>query len=215
MASTSQTSRPLSWPLSWIGRWHHAFVFHRRTRVLAEMLAGQMPRNASALDIGCGDGTVGSLIAQLRPDVSIQGVEFLVRPGCKINCQAFDGAKLPFPEASFDVCLFVDVLHHTQDPAILLREAVRVSRSFVLLKDHLDENFFDDATLRFMDWIGNRPHGVVLTYNYQSRKQWAEHFSKLGLAQASWTTQVPLYPAPFSLVVGRGLHFVALLKKTK
>jgi len=215
MASTPQTSRPLSWPLSWIGRWHHAFVFHRRTRVLAEMLAAQIPQGAAVLDIGCGDGTVGSLIAQLRPDVSIQGVEFQVRPGCKIKCQAFDGAKLPFPEASFDGCLFVDVLHHTQDPAILLREAVRVSRSFVLLKDHLDENFFDDVTLRFMDWIGNRPHGVLLTYNYQSREQWAEHFSKCGLAQASWTTQVPLYAMPFSLLVGRGLHFVSLLKKTK
>jgi len=56
-----------------------------------------------------------------------------------------------------------DVLHHTQDPAVLLREAVRVSRSFVLLKDHLDENILDDVTLRLMDWVGNRPHGVVLT----------------------------------------------------
>jgi SAM-dependent methyltransferase len=211
MAATPQSSRPLSW----IGRWHHAFVFERRTRVLAEILAAQISQRASVLDIGCGDGTIGSLIAQLRPDISIQGVEFLVRPGCKIECHAFDGSSLPFPDASFDVCLFVDVLHHTQDPAILLREAVRVSRSFVLLKDHLDENFFDDVTLRFMDWVGNRPHGVVLTYNYQSRREWAERFSKCGLAEASWTTQVPLYPAPFSLLVGRGLHFVSLLRKSK
>jgi len=178
------------------------------------MLAAQIPQRASVLDIGCGDGTVGSLIKQLRPDIAMQGVEFLVRPGCKIECRPFDGSSLPFPEASFDVCLFVDVLHHTQDPAILLREAARVSRTFVLLKDHLDENFLDDMTLRFMDWVGNRPHGVALTYNYQSRKQWAEHFPNCGLAEASWTTEVPLYPAPFSLVIGRGLHFVSLLKKT-
>jgi SAM-dependent methyltransferase len=209
MAASPQTSRPLSM----VGRWHHAFVFQRRTRVLAEMLAAQIPQGASVLDIGCGDGTIASLIAQLRPAVSIRGVEFLVRPGCKIECHAFDGSKLPFPDASFDVCLLVDVLHHTQDPAILLREAARVSRSFVLLKDHLDENFFDDATLRFMDWVGNRPYGIILEYNYQNSKQWAEHFSRCGLAEASWTTQVPLYPAPFSLLVGRGLHFVSLLKK--
>ena len=215
MAATPHTSQPTSWPLSWIARWHHAFVFQRRARVLAEMLAAQIPQRASVLDIGCGDGTIGSLIQQLRPDVSVQGVEYLVRPECKIECQAFDGASLPFPDASFDVCLFVDVLHHTQDPSILLREAVRVSRSFVLLKDHLDENFFDDATLRFMDWVGNRPHGVVLTYNYQSRKQWAEHFSNCGLAETKWTTKVPLYPFPFRLLVGRGLHFVSLLRKTK
>jgi SAM-dependent methyltransferase len=215
MAATPQPSRPLSWPLSWIGRWHQAFIFQRRTRVLAEALAAQIPRNASVLDIGCGDGTIASLIARHRPDISIQGVEFLARPECKIECRAFDGVSLPFADTSFDVCLFVDVLHHTQDPAILLCEAARVSRSFVLLKDHLDENFFDDAMLRLMDWVGNRPHGVVLTYNYQSRREWEEHFSKCGLAEASWTSKMPLYPLPFNLLVGRGLHFVALLRKIK
>ena len=183
--------------------------------MLAEMLAEQIPQGASVLDVGCGDGTIGSLIAQLRPDIRIQGVEFLVRPECKIECRAFDGVSLPFADESFDVCLFVDVLHHTQDPAILLREAVRVSRSFVLIKDHLDENILDHLTLRFMDWVGNRPHGVVLTYNYQSRREWSEHFSKCGLAEASWTTQVPLYPPSASMVVGRGLHFVSLLRKMK
>src|SRR5712664_3839906 len=119
MAAPPQTSRPASWPLSWIGRWHHAFVFERRTRVLAEMLAAQIPQGATVLDIGCGDGTIASLITQLRPDISVQGVEFLVRAECKIECREFDGLSLPFPESSFDVCLFVDVLHHTQNPAIL------------------------------------------------------------------------------------------------
>ena len=215
MAAPPQTSRPASWPLSWMGSWHRAFVFERRTRVLAELLAAQIPLGASVLDIGCGDGAIGSLVVQLRPDISIQGVEFLVRPECKIECRAFDGSSLPFADASFEVCLFVDVLHHTKDPAILLHEAARVSRSFVLLKDHLDENFLDDVTLRFMDWAGNRPHGVVLTYNYQSRREWAEHFSRCRLAEETWTTQVPLYPIPVSLVAGRGLHFVSLLRKTK
>ncbi len=198
-----------------MGSWHRAFVFERRTRVLAELLAAQIPQRASVLDIGCGDGAIASLIVQLRADISIQGVEFLVRPDCKIECRAFDGSSLPFPDASFDVCLFVDVLHHTEDPAILLHEAARVSRSFVLLKDHLNENLLDDVTLRFMDWVSNRPHGVVLTYNYQSRREWAAHFSRCGLAEGTWITRVPLYPLPVSLVAGRGLHFVSLLRKTK
>jgi ubiquinone/menaquinone biosynthesis C-methylase UbiE len=182
--------------------------------VLAELLAAKLPPRATVLDVGCGDGAIGSLIASLRPDVSIQGVEYLVRPGCKIACQSFDGSSLPFSDASFDVCLFVDVLHHTRDPGVLLREATRVTRSFVLLKDHLDENILDNLTLRFMDWVGNRPHGVVLTYNYQSRKHWTEYFLSCGLKEENWTSKVPLYPWPFSVVVGRGLHFVALLCKS-
>src|SRR5712692_10489655 len=211
MAAPPQTSRPASWPLSWIARWHHALVFQRRTRVLAEMLAAQIPPGAPVLDIGCGDGTIGSLIAQLRPDISIQGVEFLVRPECKIECRAFDGASLPFPDGVFDVCLFVDVLHHTQDPSILLREAARVSRIFGLLKDHLVENFLDEVTLRLMDWVGNRPHGVVLTYNYQSRRKWKEYFLRCGLAETNWTTRVPLYPPPVSLLAGRRMNLETLM----
>lgn|ERR671925_1543055 len=210
MAATSQGS----WPLTWISSCHKALVSGRRTRVLAELLAAKLPPRATVLDVGCGDGAIGSLIASLRPDVSIQGVEYLVRPGCKIACQSFDGSSLPFSDASFDVCLFVDVLHHTRDPGVLLREATRVTRSFVLLKDHLDENILDNLTLRFMDWVGNRPHGVVLTYNYQSRKHWTEYFLSCGLKEENWTSKVPLYPWPFSVVVGRGLHFVALLCKS-
>jgi hypothetical protein len=52
-----------------------------------------------------------------------------------------------------------------------------------------------------------------LTYNYQSRRKWEEYFSKCGLAETSRSTQVPLYPAPVSLLAGRGLHFVSLLRK--
>lgn len=211
MAGSSQTS----WPLTWISRWHRAFVFQRRTRVLAELLAAQIPEGASVLDVGCGDGSVASRIAELRADISIEGVEFLVRPGCKIACRSFDGRKLPYPDASFDLCLLADVLHHSGDPAVLLREAVRVTRGFVLLKDHLDESFLDDIALRLMDWVGNRPHGVALTYNYQSRKQWAEHFSMCGLQEENWNSGVALYPWPFHLLLGRGLHFVALLRKKK
>ena len=204
-----------SWPFSWIRRWHHAFVHQRRTQVLAELLSAQIPKSASVLDVGCGDGTIASLILQRRPDITIQGVEFLFRPDRKIECRAFDGLTLPYPNGSFDVCLFVDVLHHTQDPSVLLREAVRVARSFVLLKDHLNENALDDLTLRFMDWVGNRPHGVVLTYNYQSREQWSRYFSQCGLQEETWNPKVPLYPWPFSFVLARGLHFVSLLKKTR
>lgn len=208
------TAPQTSWPYTWIRRWHRAFIFQRRTRVLSELLAAQIPHGASVLDIGCGDGTIASRIAQLRPDIAIQGVEFMVRPECAIECRSFDGLTLPFPDASFDLCLFVDVLHHTQDPLILLREATRVTRGFVLLKDHVKENILDDITLRLMDWVGNRPHGVVLTYNYQSRKQWAAYFSMRGLKEENWNRTIPLYPRPFGLVVGRGLHFISLLKKT-
>jgi len=206
-------SSPPSWPLSWIARSHHAMVAGRRTRVIAEALDPLIPPGASVLDIGCGDGTIAGLLAAQRPDLSIEGVEIAPRPSCRIACRAFDGSQLPFPDRAFDVCLFVDVLHHTADVTQLLREAARVSRSFVLLKDHLSQNSFDHGMLRAMDWIGNRPHGVTLTYNYQSLGRWQQHFAACGLQAAQLSTELPLYPPPFSLLFGRKLHFVAKLSK--
>jgi SAM-dependent methyltransferase len=200
--------------LSAVKQGHGVFVHGRRVRVLARVLAEQIPQNASVLDIGCGDGTIAALIAKVRPDISMQGVEVLPRADCQIACSAFDGNALPFGGGSFDLAMLVDVLHHTSDVSVLLREAARVSRQLILLKDHLSQNAFDHATLCFMDWVGNRPHGVTLTYNYQSRAQWGAHFAAAGLRPVHFETDIPLYPVPFSALVGRGLHFVAALRKT-
>jgi SAM-dependent methyltransferase len=195
-------------------RWHNAFVHQRRVRVLAEMLAERIPAASSMLDIGCGDGTIGQLIAQRKPGIVVEGVEVAPRPGCKIPCAPFDGGTLPFPGDSFDVCLLVDVLHHTSDVVALLGEAARVSRRMVLLKDHASEGSIDAATLGFMDWVGNRPHGVGLTYNYQSRSQWKQHFEACHLRESSCVSEIPLYPAPVSWIAGRKLHFISVLEKT-
>ncbi|HUI52669.1 MAG TPA: methyltransferase domain-containing protein [Terriglobales bacterium] len=204
---------PQSWPLSWIARSHQAFVSGRRTRVIAEALAPLVPRNASVLDVGCGDGVVATLLAGRRPDIAVEGVEVAPRPGCTIPCRPFDGERLPFPDGSFDVCLFVDVLHHTSDVTQLLGEAARVARSCVLLKDHLCESTVDHGILRAMDWLSNRPHGVVLTYNYQSLTDWRRHFATCHLQAEQLSTALPLYPFPFSLLFGRGMHFVAQLRR--
>jgi SAM-dependent methyltransferase len=202
-----------SWVLSWVARSHQSLVFGRRVHVLAELLSAKVPGDSSLLDIGCGDGTIASLIQSAVPSVQIQGIEIAERPACRIPCRLFDGLHIPFPNATFDVCMLVDVLHHTSNIRKLLAEASRVSRRFLLIKDHLSESPLDFYTLKFMDWIGNRPHGVVLPNNYQSRSQWDTYFAGAQLSLKAWQDQVPLYPFPFNGIFGRKLHFVALLGK--
>jgi SAM-dependent methyltransferase len=202
-----------SWVLSWVARSHQSLVFGRRVHVLAKLLSAKVPGNSSLLDIGCGDGTISSLIQSAVPSVQIQGIEIAERPACRIPCRLFDGLHIPFPDATFDVSMFVDVLHHTNNIRKLLAEASRVSRRFLLIKDHLSESPLDFYTLKFMDWIGNRPHGVVLPNNYQSRSQWNTYFAGAQLSLRAWQDQVPLYFFPFSGIFGRKLHFVALLEK--
>jgi SAM-dependent methyltransferase len=194
-----------------IGKVHGKLVHHRRVAVLAERLAAMLPACTKLLDVGCGDGTISALVSQKVSGLAVTGVEFAPRASCVIPCTGFDGAHLPFPDKSFDGCMFVDVLHHSRDPLTILRDAARVCRSFILIKDHLAENALDHWTLRLMDWVGNKPHGVVLPFAYLSGKQWEKLYNEVGLTERKVDRAVPLYPAPFSFIFGRKLHFVSLL----
>lgn len=193
-------------------RIHSMGVHDRRVRVLAGALVDLLPANARLLDIGCGDGRLAALIRSLRPDVAVEGVDVLVRPETAIPVTAFDGRVLPFADDTFDAVMMIDVLHHAENPAALLAEAQRVARQVVLIKDHRRNGLFADATLRFMDWVGNARHGVALPYTFWSEAQWRETFAQVGLTVEVWHTRLGLYPWPASLLFDRALHFVTRLQ---
>jgi ubiquinone/menaquinone biosynthesis C-methylase UbiE len=117
---------------------------------------------------------------------------------------------LPFANDSFDYVTIVDVLHHTTDPVVMLTESRRVARKGVVIKDHLREGFGAGATLRVMDWVGNRGHDVVLPYNYLTRAEWDAAFQRAGLRVAEWRDELRLYPKLARFIFERRLHFVAL-----
>jgi len=196
-----------------LGQVHSGYVHARRVQVLARALSEILPRDARVIDVGCGDGALSELIAASRPDVTMTGVDVLVRSNTRIPVKEFDGTKLPFADRSFDVVMFVDVLHHTIDPNVLLSEAARVSKRYVVIKDHLRDGLFAEATLRLMDQVGNARHGVALPYNYWNLKQWDAALFALQLEKKAWRTELGLYPWPASLLFSRGLHFLARLEK--
>lgn len=190
---------------------HGRHVFQRRVRVLSGHLAQILPLNASVLDVGCGDGLIAQRILELRPDLQLRGLDVLVRPHTHITVDRFDGHILPHADRSVDCVLFVDVLHHTPDPLHLLRQAARVARRAVILKDHTRDGLLAGPTLRFMDWVGNARHGVALPYNYWTKSQWQHSFQTLGLRIGEWRGHLGLYPTPANLVFERALHFIVRL----
>lgn len=196
-----------------VGKIHGAYVHTRRVRVLADYLARRLPNQGQVLDIGCGDGLLAASILNVRGGLSITGIDVLVREDAKIPVTAYDGSVIPFADKTFDAALLVDVLHHTDDPSVLLAESIRVAKT-VILKDHLADGFMAISTLRFMDRVGNARFGVALPYNYWRSRQWTEAFERLGVSVEEWDNKVPLYQAPASLIFGRGLHFVTRLVPT-
>jgi SAM-dependent methyltransferase len=148
----------------------------------------------------------------MRKDTSIKGIDVLVRPDVEIEVSRFDGNAIPLDNRSVDVVMFVDVLHHTMDPMMLLREAVRVAATAIVIKDHLLEGFLAGPTLRLMDRVGNRRHGVALPYNYWNRQQWDRAWNELQLTVRAWRARLGLCPVPANLIFERCLHFLTLLE---
>lgn len=204
---------PFNLPARGVEAIHGRHVAGRRVRVLSDHLAARIPAKATVLDVGAGDGLLAAAVAQRRPDVMVRGVDVLVRPNAAIPVEPFDGVRLPFGDGAFEVAMLVDVLHHCEDPTTMLAEAARVASRAVVLKDHSLRGFAARPTLRLMDWVGNRRHGVALPYNYLTPAQWDAAFAGCGLRAEHPRRRLGLYPRPAGWLFDRSLHFVARLEK--
>ena len=106
-------------------------------RLLAE--AGLHPE--TTLDVGCGDGVLLAELAERRIGRSLSGVE-LSQAAVAIarsrelagieEIVSFDGSRLPFDDASFDLAVLSHVLEHVPDPVGLLTESARVARAVIV-----------------------------------------------------------------------------------
>jgi SAM-dependent methyltransferase len=196
-----------------VERLHERHIKGRRVRALAISIASHIPQNATVLDVGCGDGSLAQEILGRRPDVRIQGLEVTRRPEAAIPVMLFDGTKLPFSSDQFDVVLFADVLHHTEHPEQLVKEAACVARRAIVIKDHCAEGLLARPTLRVMDRVGNARFGVSLPYLYLRWDEWQRMFERAGVAVESKQTRLGLYPPPLSWIFERSLHFVVRLAR--
>jgi SAM-dependent methyltransferase len=194
-----------------VERLHEEYVKSRRVGALAASIAPLFPPSATVLDVGCGDGLLAETLIRRRPDLTFHGIDVIARPDARIPVTTFDGQSLSFPDDSFDVVLFADVLHHTPRAEMLLRDARRIARQAVIIKDHCADGFLARSTLRFMDNVGNARFGVALPHLYLKWEEWQRLFDRVGMGVATLRRRLGLYPPPLSWMFDRSLHFVALV----
>jgi SAM-dependent methyltransferase len=90
-------------------------------------------RSADCLDVGCGDGRTSGVWLASRAgsyrgvDVSSGAVEMAREAGLEAQVIG-DAAELPFPDASFDAVVCVEVLEHLFEPRAAAAEIARVLR---------------------------------------------------------------------------------------
>ena len=176
---------------------------------LVRVIGGFLPESARILDIGCGNGSFAHDLMKAKPRLNIVGVETRPHPNCLIQQCVYDGENLPFAEGHFDYVLLINVLHHTNDPALVLAEAARVARHGVVIKDHYANTRFDFYTLVAMERIGNAFMNISQPYNFFSEKQWNAVFDRVGLRTESVRKRFVSYNAIIDLIFGRNLHFIA------
>ena len=196
-------------PAEWL---HERFALNRRAQVLAAHASRLIESSGTVLDVGTGDGAIAALLQERRPDLTLSGVDTLLRPDCAIPVTVFDGRTLPFADGSFRTVLLFDVLHHANDAGRLLGECARVASDAIVLKDHLADGWGSMALLRYMDRVGNERHGVASPGHYLTRAVWRNTFTRAGLKPVQWISRVGLYPWPASLLFERTLQFVCRLE---
>lgn len=96
------------------------------------------PQGARVLDVGCGNGGLSLLLADLRPDLLITGVDFETKPiedasafaernGLKnLRFEQGDALQLRFADATFDGVVCQTVLTHVRDARAVIGEMARV-----------------------------------------------------------------------------------------
>ncbi len=112
-------------------------------------------RSRRVLDLGAGEGYVGAILQERH------GAEVILADVIDLNRTAlphvrYDGHVLPFADDTFDVTLLLFVLHHTERPETVLREALRVTRGAVLIWESVYESETDRRVLRRLDRWANR-----------------------------------------------------------
>ena len=200
--------------LKLLGATHGRFMHQRRARAIADALAPWLPEEGHVIDLGCGDGAVAAELLERRPRLRVEGYDVLPRENARVPVHQFNGSHLPLPDGSADAVVLVDVLHHCVNPEELLREAARVAKVVVLVKDHRVGYPGASLLLRSMDWVGNRRHDEVLPYHYWRVQQWRAAWWNLGLQPREYRERLGLYPFPFSFALENGLHFAAALVRS-
>lgn len=167
-----------------------------------------------ALDFGSGDGWFAREFLRAGIAREIVPLDVMRRKECFVEPLLYSGGDLPFAAQEFDLTYAIDVLHHCADPATTLRNLLRCTGRYVLIKDHVCEGPFGRLLLTVLDEAFNRCHGVALPHEYQQGWAWSAVLSEEGFVPERLLHPADCHPPPVSFALNR-LQFVALWKRRR
>ncbi len=153
------------------------FTSKYRGRLIIDAYEKWIKSGERVLDVGCGNGVVSNQIKEYfhTKMTGCDVMNYLIRRLSFVKMDTPD--KLPFPDKSFDIVMFNDVLHHTTNinQEKLLKEALRVSRKVLI--------FEVKPTLvgTISDYLINKIHNPNMDtpFTFRTPQKWQTLFKNL------------------------------------
>jgi len=144
-----------------------------------------MVGEGSILDVGCGDGKVAAAFQTNGRSINL--IDVVNYNATDLPFKLYDGKTIPFPDKSFDCALLITVLHHCDDPLLVLRETKRVTRKRIIVEESVYLNESNRRFNMFFDWFYNRilHDGVNVPFNFNTPEGWEQVFRSEGLTVSS------------------------------
>ena len=111
------------------------------------------------LDLGAGEAYVTAALRR-RTGIWTCAVDLGCYQRLPVPYLIYDGTGLPFGDATFDTTLISLALHHCADPEAVLDEALRVTRSRLIILESVYRNRWERFCLERLDgWLNRYRHG--------------------------------------------------------
>ena len=130
------------------------------------------------IEIGSGTGSVLSVMR--KQNYYVDGLDFADNSFHEdLKPSVYSGRKMPFGKAAYDTALLLTVLHYTDDPEAVLREAGRIANRVVIIENVYVRREMEWLTRAFCSLMNfefiDHPH------NNRTHAEWLETFEKMGL----------------------------------
>jgi SAM-dependent methyltransferase len=154
-----------------------------RAEFFSALFEKYLESGSRILDIGGGWGFYSQPLEKRGHSCTVLDV---IKPGYqRAPVVIYDPTgPFPFPDKSFDVSLLVTVMHHTPDPAAILREAKRVTRGTLIVVEDLYRHEVGKWWTILRDQIYNFEF-FGHPCQFKTKEAWQELFRECGFTPAA------------------------------